>query len=338
MLSARVKSLAPAFKKFVNAPVAARAFSVNNILDSKEMAEETRYIRRMEARRQEELRANIERILSMEDSHEEKKKIVELLEKKDEKKGWIEKLGLDDWRYALPVGLMIGVPAVAKEWIIIDAEFLLTSSFLLFCASFYNHVGPLIAQALDTHIKESEDVFKSLDATAERQINESIAENKTALSLHEDFSNLYSLTDQLSAAQAEILNSQEEHKYREAVIRKLDSLYAIEEKASSAIRRRMLSTVQHDVLELFKNDRKAKDDALNQAINVLSGGANAKLGKDIVGAAFSSALSNYMADYQKQAPGSDPILVQLEKDIAAVSEAPEWSVKKENVYVSHPVF
>jgi hypothetical protein len=58
-------------------PVATRAFS--SILEKKELAEETKYIRSIEARKQAEIRENLERILALEDHHDEKKELVNLL-------------------------------------------------------------------------------------------------------------------------------------------------------------------------------------------------------------------------------------------------------------------
>jgi hypothetical protein len=55
--------------------------SMSGLLDKKEMAEESKFIRSMEARRQEEIRKNVERILALEDGHEEKKELVDLLGK-----------------------------------------------------------------------------------------------------------------------------------------------------------------------------------------------------------------------------------------------------------------
>jgi hypothetical protein len=76
---------------------------------------------------------------------------------------------------------------------------------------------------------------------------------------------------------------------------------------------------------------------LNQAIAVLSAGAGAKLGKDVVGEAFAASLSNYKNNYAKQPAGSDEILVQLEKDIATVAQAPVVEGKGGNVYITHPI-
>lgn len=37
------------------------------------------------------------------------------LDKKEEKNTVLSKLGLDDWKFALPIGLLVGIPAVANE-------------------------------------------------------------------------------------------------------------------------------------------------------------------------------------------------------------------------------
>lgn len=75
--------VAPVMKRVVRSaamPKFAPRFST--LLDKKEGAEEARYIRDIENRRKEEIRANVERILAMEDSHEEKQELVELLGKR----------------------------------------------------------------------------------------------------------------------------------------------------------------------------------------------------------------------------------------------------------------
>jgi hypothetical protein len=59
------------------APVAVQSFST--ILEKKELAEETKYIRQLEERRREEIRHNLERILALEDSSKEKQDLVGLL-------------------------------------------------------------------------------------------------------------------------------------------------------------------------------------------------------------------------------------------------------------------
>lgn len=95
---------------------ATQSSSFSTILDKKEQAEETKYIRSMEQRRQEEIRKNLERILALEDSAKEKQELHALLqEKKEEEKGFIAKWGLTDWQYAVPISMLVLTPLVFSE-------------------------------------------------------------------------------------------------------------------------------------------------------------------------------------------------------------------------------
>jgi hypothetical protein len=44
-------------------------------------------------------------------------KYIYSLEKneKPEEKGFIEKWGLNDWKFAVPIGMMVGIPAIYNE-------------------------------------------------------------------------------------------------------------------------------------------------------------------------------------------------------------------------------
>jgi hypothetical protein len=161
--------------------------------------------------------------------------------------------------------------------------------------------------------------------------------NKSVINLEDDLKTLHSLTDQVAIAQAEVLNQLEEVKYRETIIKRLESLSALEESASSQMRARIVNTVKAEVMKTFKNDKKVQENALNQAISILSSGTGAKLGKDVVGEVFVNAIKNYKEQYAKQPAGSDEILKQLERDVAALSVAPEITSKGGNVFETHPV-
>lgn len=52
---------------------------LSSIIERKEMAEESRYIRKLEARRNEELKARMQKILELEDGSAEKKELLDLL-------------------------------------------------------------------------------------------------------------------------------------------------------------------------------------------------------------------------------------------------------------------
>lgn len=304
----------------------------------REAGEEARYIRSMETDRQSAMKAEMERILALEDHHEDKKELLDLLDtsKDAEEKSMVEKLGLNDWKFAVPVGLLVGIPAVSNELLILDAEFQLTACFILFCSTMYTQIGGMVGQSLDDRSKEIFNELRTLDDAVRNQLTGAIASNELAMSIGQDLSDRFELVDELASTQANVLNHMEEHKYRDAIVKKLDSLHALEEATSVAIRNRTISAVKADVINTFTNDRKAKDNALNQAIAVLSAGAKGKMGKDVVGDAFADAIKNYKTSYESNKE-PDELLVKMEKEMAAIAQAPIVEGKGGNVYVTHPM-
>ena len=202
----------------------------------------------------------------------------------------------------------------------------------------YTQAGPAIYSALNEQKQEIWQQMKSLDDTLIKELKITIESNEKVLTLKEDIEDIYKITNDMSVAQAEAFNAAEEHKYREAIVKKLDQLVALEDGVSHKIRTRLLAKVKEDVLATFAKDTKVKEAALEQAISVLIAGPNGKLGKDTVGQVFATAVKNYKESYSKQAPGSDEIIAQLEKDIKAITSPPEVDQAGGNVYETHKIF
>lgn len=214
----------------------------------------------------------------------------------------------------------------------INAEAQLAACFFLFCSTMYTQLGPQVGKYLDEYSDNVAKDMLKVDDAMQSQLKSVITANEMALTLVEDYKSLYALEDSLAAAQAETLNHMVEHKYRDDLVKKLDSLHALEESATAAIRSRMINTVKAEVVASFQNDKKAQEAALNQAIAVLAAGPGSKRGKDVVGAAFGKAVKSYREAYAKLPEGSDDILVQLQKDMAAVAVAPVPQYKGGNVF------
>jgi len=318
---------APAIKSVSRvAPKATRPMST--ILDNKERAEESRYIKSMEAAREAEMRKNLERIMALEAHHDEKKELVELLSgKKEEKKGAVELLS--DWKFALPVGLMVGIPAVLNEVIVIGPEFQLTACFILFCSTMYTQVGPMLSKVFEDRKNAIKNELSGLDELFTSEVKEMIEFNKSQLEIVQEYKDYCEVVDAMGALDAQNKNNKFEQEYHEQIVKKLESLHVLEENAVSAIRARTVSAVKNDVVKLFSEDKKAKENALNAAIAILAQGQGGKLGKDIVGDAFTQSLTTYRENYAKADPKSDSILVKLEKDIEAIASAPIISMTQE---------
>lgn len=300
-------------------------------LAKKELGDEAAYIRKQESQREAEIRADLDRILALEDDNVEKQELMEHIEEAKKPETFFTKYGLDDWKMAVPIGLCLGVPVITNEYLIIDAEFQLGCVFFLWCSTVYTQLGPSISKELTSGGDQIYEELKKVDDALLSGITSAIENNEMSLSLEQDFSEIYAVTDEVAKAQAEVANHAEAHKYRDAIVKKLDSLYALEEAASSAIRARMINKVKGDVVSAFQNDKKIKEVAMAAAMAVLASGGG-KMGKDVVGAAFSTALKDYKESYAKMPAGSDEILVTLEKDMAAVAVAPVPEGQGGNVY------
>mmetsp|Transcript_104417 Transcript_104417/g.225320 ORF Transcript_104417/g.225320 Transcript_104417/m.225320 type:complete len:347 (+) Transcript_104417:79-1119(+) len=317
--------------------------SMNTVnFDAKERGEEAIYFQHEDARLKAAMRERLEKIMALEEDHEDKKALESLLAKEaapkaDPNESFISKIGLNDWRMALPVGALVAIPALAHEVIQIGPEAQLAAMFVLFVGTVHKQAGPVMSKFFDDYSADIAKKLKQVDEGMLVEVNQSIDEHKQLLGLNDDLTKIMALRDDLAIVQADVLNHQEQHKFRDSIARKLDSLVAIEESASAAIRARMISKVKADVISQFETDAKVKEAALNSAVAVLAAGVGAKRGKDVVGDVFTKSIANYRTEYQKTKPENDPIIVQFEKDVAAVVQAPEVSFQASNVYESHPL-
>jgi len=314
-------------------PIVAR--SMSTALQEKGMSEETKYIRQQEAAA---MKKKLDEILATEGNEEERTEMKKILGvESSEEKGMISKLGLDDWKFAIPAAMLVGIPAISNEVIVLSEELQLTAVFILFCSTMYTQAGGMLSKSLSDYSKEIEDKFKAVDESMMVSLKGAQSANKQLLDLEGDVKSVFELKDSLAKVKAETLNKEEQFKFREEVVRKLDSLAALEDSAVHALKTRMLTKVKADVVETFKKDQKAKDAALAAAMAVLQGGANAKMGKDVVGEEFSKAIAKYTAEYKKQPEGSDEIIKKLESDIAALVKPPNMTNSGGNVYETHQI-
>lgn len=217
-----------------------------------------------------------------------------------------------------------------------SAETQLLAVFIFSLSTMYSQAGGMIAKGLDDYRDEIRVKFQKVDEVCLAEVNATKRATEELLTLEAEVKEIHEIVDHLSNVQASVLNHAEEHKYRDAIVKKLDALAAVEDTVSNAVRVRMVNAVKADVVKTFTNDRAARDAALDQAIAVLNAGSSGKMGKDVVGEAFQTALKNYGQTYAKSNPDQDELLIQLKKDIAAIAVAPVVDPSSgTNVYESH---
>lgn len=316
--------------KVVNSFVCARG--INNIAD-KQKGEENSYFRKEDEKKKAALKAQFEHILELDDKDPEKIEVLELLEHKKEEEGFVSKYGLNDWKVAVPLGLLIGFPAISNEVILLDVDAVVGMTFFIFVVTVYTQTSATVSKFIEDHRQSLLKKLQAADDNLLVDLKDAVKANEKCLQLEGTIKDVYSLTDNLSIAQADLLNAMEQHKLRELTAKKLDSLLAVEEAASVAIRQRILTTISDDVKSTFTKDKKAKDTALAQAIAVLTGSPK----EDVVGNVFKKAVINYRDEYAKKPAGSDEILNQLERDVAEILKFPTYATDAGNVYQTHPL-
>jgi hypothetical protein len=210
--------------------------------------------------------------------------------------------------------------------------------FTIFAAGLYKQLGGPAAKFINDNIENVRKTLNEVDDSIVQESKNAIVETKKLLTLEKDYKELYQLIDDLSIAQADVLNYSAEHQYRDAITKKLDSLVSIETSVTSAIRNKIIASVKSDVVTYF-NDKKNKEVVLDQAIAVLMNGKNGTypLGKDVVGQVFKSSLKTYRDNFASKSKDLNSILENMQKDISAITVPPIVEGEGGNVYVTHPI-
>lgn len=225
-----------------------------------------------------------------------------------------------DWTLYGPAAVLVGVPLIANEVLVLSEETQLLAVFVLFTGTIYTQLGGMIGKSLDemrdTILKEQ----RAVEDVQIEQIQNAIEEHEKVLTLTEDFDQFLSVKDASRRLAVEAANYEAKHAFRASMIRKLEAVAATEETALQGIKGRMVDYVVNDVTTQFREDKKAKENALNQALAIL-GNTNAKMGKDVVGDAFVSSVKKYRTEYSKTPEDKDPILIQLKRDVEAIIKA-----------------
>ena len=167
--------------------------------------------------------------------------------------------------------------------------------------------------------------------------NDNIAENEVLINWEGDVTEVLAISDELTTAQVDVFNSIEGHAFRDSVAQKLDALVTLEMAAQQSIRMRMVTSVKSEVKNLFLTNKTAKENAMNQAIAILTAGPSAKMGKDVVGEAYGVAVKNYQESYSKLPAGTDDILLNLEKEMAAIAVPITFEAVGGNVFETNPI-
>jgi len=321
--------------------IVTRNFS--NVVQDRQRGEEEQYIKRIESERQQKLRLQLDELLSREKSDPARYAVEQAIESSKpkaslEEVGFLRYYGLDDWRMALPVGLLIGTPIFGGGIIVFDAKMFHIAAFAMTWHVYKAVVLPLYNEKLGWVEDYYMNIWKKLDDKAAAQIDSAISTHEELVDIKESMEDVYKLTDDIQTVVAHSINLEAKNTLQKAIVKKLDALVTLDETVRTNIRADMVATVKQDAVNTLKTDKKVKEAVLNQAIACLASGANGKRGKDIVGEVFLQSTNKYKTSSSNKDHGIHKIAAQLEKDIAEIVKEPVVYCPGGNSYDFFPIF
>ena len=196
----------------------------------------------------------------------------------------------------------------------------------------YSFLAYRMGPDMDAGIHEILLEVQSHDTRKLERFDERIGKNEGLIHWADEVTETLAVADELTIAQVDVFNAMEGHAFRDGVASKLDALVSLEMAANQSIRHRMVTAVKSEVKTLFITNKTARENAMNQAIAILTAGPTGKISTDVVGDAYVNAVKNYQEAYSKLPAGTDDIILNLQKDMAAVAVPIAFEVTGGNVF------
>ncbi|KAG5182095.1 hypothetical protein JKP88DRAFT_199568 [Tribonema minus] len=212
----------------------------------------------------------------------------------------VEKLGLHDWTRALPVGLILAIPALNQEWIVLSEETQLLGCFMLFVGTIYTKFGDSIGAALDAQADAILDARNKEEDASIEVIKETIAFHHARLASAGIMSDLIALERETMEKQAKLLTVKVPHDMRELTVAMLDTKAAAEANEWHAAQDALVKSAVDTVTEQVQSDKKLKKTALDEALLSLADPAKAPA-TDAVTGLFTQFFKDTSAQAQKEA-------------------------------------
>lgn len=230
---------------------------------------------------------------------------------------YLAKVGLDDWKRQLPLGIILAIPIIQNEVLILSEETQLVGCFCLFCGTAYQLGAESIAEMLDAKTKS---VIAQHNAVEEQ----AIGEVKVAVEAHkkriETLKLLKSLPD-LEKETNEVLNVAKamefKHATRDKFVKMLDNLVAKDEQTKALITAGIIADAAAAVTASF-DDAQIRDQALAEAISILKSGGKAELVPALFSDYFKTCSTNAKDNAGQSVSISPHSKAEIEEEIAAI--------------------
>lgn len=206
--------------------------------------------------------------------------------------------------YAIPAGVMFGVPILEFNWFVVNEETLLASTFLAFCVVAYTQGGDAMAKMFQD---EANSMLK-LQHEAEDEVIAKMEENLAYMKLTENIVQDYQDALALTQASYDKLNAagkiKPQHELKAQVEKMLGLIAHEEASAYDKAKTAMMAEATAAVTAKFAEDKALKKAALDNALAKLTTGKSAP-GGDPVQGAFVKFFQEKSAAAKKADDGSE---------------------------------
>ncbi|KAE9320445.1 hypothetical protein PF001_g5403 [Phytophthora fragariae] len=213
--------------------------------------------------------------------------------------GLLDQAGLTDWKIPAPIIGALAIPAISNHFYVLNEESQLACCFLLFCSASYKFGGEMIASFFD---ERAAAILGEHNAVEDANLNlakETLETHKAMLNIHEDIAAVAEAHKEAVALMCEVQAYKLRHKTRDTFVKNLESIREIEASYNLELQKSMVANATSKVRAVVqKGDKKLKDAAFKNALDILG---NAKVDdnkEDDVAALFTKELRAYASDLE----------------------------------------
>mgnify|MGYP000105839977 CR=1 FL=1 len=227
--------------------------------------------------------------------------------------------------YAIPTGIILGIPIIQNEVLILNEETQLVACFAAFVITAYTKGGDAIAASLNEKAQAIQKEHNLIEDAQIEAVQSVIDGHKKRLTLASDLEAINATSESIAVLANKAYGEKLRHVKTDDVERQLNAIYTKEQQSLDRLTGDLSSAATSAVRASFANDQKAQQVALDNAIAQLQG---KEVKSDPIQKAFSTFFKNYSADKTKAMKGETTL---TDEDIAQVTEEITALMKKENL-------
>lgn len=247
---------------------------------------------------------------------------VPATEEKKEEGGFLSNLSP---LYAIPTGIILGIPIIQNEVLILNEETQLVACFAAFVITAYTKGGDAIGASLDDKAAAIQKEHNLIEDSQIEAVQAVIDGHKARLTLHDDLKSISDHSKAMLVKASEAYGKKLSHARRDDVERQLAAVYAKETQSIDRLSGDLTSAATASVRASFAADEKAQKAALDNAVATLQGKA---AGADPVQGLFQGFFKDFAAERTKAMKGETTLSAET---LQAVQDEVEALAKKEGL-------